>query len=109
VEVHGLLSGAIPVAGMRNFVQLDPHRAPAHIFRLRQRLRREQVSTTTCDDMKAPRTPAPQEAEQGATVPMTTRALVRDAVIYQLNIKAFFVPTTTASATSGASPRSSTT
>ncbi|WP_280156418.1 alpha-1,4-glucan--maltose-1-phosphate maltosyltransferase [Piscinibacter sp. XHJ-5] len=42
-EAHDLLSDQRFLwHGMRNFVQLDPHRAPAHIFRLRQRLRREQ-------------------------------------------------------------------
>jgi starch synthase (maltosyl-transferring) len=27
--------------GSRNFVQLDPHRAPAHILRMRQKVRSE--------------------------------------------------------------------
>ena len=28
--------------GRRNYVMLDPHRAPAHVFRLRRRVRSEQ-------------------------------------------------------------------
>lgn len=41
--------------------------------------------------MNAPRTPHLQEAEQGATKPQTDAALwYKDAVIYQLNVKAFF-------------------
>jgi starch synthase (maltosyl-transferring) len=42
-EMHDLLSNQRFLwHGARNFVQLDPDRAPAHIFRLRQRMRREQ-------------------------------------------------------------------
>ena len=42
-EVHDLLSDQRFLwHGTRNFVMLDPHRVPAHVFRLRQRLRREQ-------------------------------------------------------------------
>ncbi len=41
--------------------------------------------------MNAPRTPHLEEAEQGATVPEDDAALwYKDAVIYQLNVKAFF-------------------
>jgi maltose alpha-D-glucosyltransferase/alpha-amylase len=41
--------------------------------------------------MNAPRTPHLEEAEQGATTPVTDAALwYKDAVIYQLNVKAFF-------------------
>ncbi|WP_280153932.1 maltose alpha-D-glucosyltransferase [Piscinibacter sp. XHJ-5] len=41
--------------------------------------------------MNAPTTPHLQEAEQGATVPSDDAALwYKDAVIYQLNVKAFF-------------------
>jgi len=41
--------------------------------------------------MNAPRTPHLEEAEQGATTPVTDAALwFKDAVIYQLNVKAFF-------------------
>jgi maltose alpha-D-glucosyltransferase/alpha-amylase len=43
------------------------------------------------DAMNAPRTPKLEEAEQGATVPVSSEALwYKDAVIYQLNVKAFF-------------------
>ena len=42
-QVHDLLSGARYLwQGPRNFVRLDPARMPAHIFRVRQRIRREQ-------------------------------------------------------------------
>jgi starch synthase (maltosyl-transferring) len=42
-EMHELLSNQRFLwHGSRNFVQLDPDRVPAHIFRLRQRVRREQ-------------------------------------------------------------------
>ena len=42
-QAHDLLSGARFVwHGERNFVQLDPQTAPAHILRLRRRIRREQ-------------------------------------------------------------------
>ena len=42
-EVHDLLSDQRFLwHGTRNFVMLDPLRVPAHVFRLRQRLRREQ-------------------------------------------------------------------
>jgi starch synthase (maltosyl-transferring) len=40
--VHDLLTGARYLwHGPRNFVQLDPHYAPAHVFRLRRRVRTE--------------------------------------------------------------------
>ncbi len=42
-QMHDLLSGARFLwQGARNFVRLDPARAPAHVFRLRRRVRREQ-------------------------------------------------------------------
>jgi starch synthase (maltosyl-transferring) len=42
-QMHDLLSGARYLwNGPRNFVQLDPQRSPAHVFRVRRRLRREQ-------------------------------------------------------------------
>jgi starch synthase (maltosyl-transferring) len=42
-QMHDLLTEARYVwEGPRNFVQLDPARAPAHIFRVRRRLHREQ-------------------------------------------------------------------
>jgi starch synthase (maltosyl-transferring) len=42
-QVHDLLSGARYLwSGARNFVQLDPHRQPAHVFRVRRRVRHEQ-------------------------------------------------------------------
>jgi len=42
-QVHDLLTGARYLwHGPRNFVQLEPKFAPAHIFRLRQRVRTEQ-------------------------------------------------------------------
>ena len=41
--MHDLLTGARYLwQGARNFVQLDPARAPAHVFRVRRRLHREQ-------------------------------------------------------------------
>jgi starch synthase (maltosyl-transferring) len=42
-QMHDLLTGARYLwQGARNFVQLDPARVPAHIFRLRRRVHREQ-------------------------------------------------------------------
>ncbi|MEX2241918.1 MAG: alpha-1,4-glucan--maltose-1-phosphate maltosyltransferase [Burkholderiales bacterium] len=42
-QMHDLLSGARYLwNGPRNFVQLDPQRQPAHVFRVRRRLHREQ-------------------------------------------------------------------
>ena len=42
-QMHDLLSGAHFLwHGARNFVLLDPARMPAHVFRLRRRIRREQ-------------------------------------------------------------------
>jgi len=42
-QMHDLLSGARYLwNGARNFVQLDPQRSPAHVFRVRRRLHREQ-------------------------------------------------------------------
>ncbi|MCM2326707.1 MAG: alpha-1,4-glucan--maltose-1-phosphate maltosyltransferase [Lysobacter sp.] len=42
-QVHDLLTGARFLwHGPRNYVSLDPARAPAHVFRLRRRLHREQ-------------------------------------------------------------------
>jgi len=42
-QVHDLLSGQRYVwRGPRNYVMLDPQRAPAHVFRLRRRVRSEQ-------------------------------------------------------------------
>ncbi|HRO60043.1 MAG TPA: DUF3416 domain-containing protein, partial [Burkholderiaceae bacterium] len=42
-QMHDLLSGArFDWHGARNFVQLDPNRMPAHVFRVRRRTRREQ-------------------------------------------------------------------
>ena len=42
-QMHELLSGARYLwHGRRNYVSLDPNRAPAHIFRLRKRVRTEQ-------------------------------------------------------------------
>jgi starch synthase (maltosyl-transferring) len=41
-QVHDLLTGARYLwHGSRNFVQLDPHSIPAHIFRVRRRVRSE--------------------------------------------------------------------
>jgi starch synthase (maltosyl-transferring) len=41
-QMHELLTGAHYLwSGPRNFVRLDPQRAPAHIFRLRRRVRTE--------------------------------------------------------------------
>jgi starch synthase (maltosyl-transferring) len=41
-QLHDLLTGARYIAhGPRNYVQLDPHGAPAHIFRIRRRARTE--------------------------------------------------------------------
>ena len=42
-QVHDLLTGARFLwQGARNFVRLDPARVPAHVFRLRRRVHREQ-------------------------------------------------------------------
>jgi starch synthase (maltosyl-transferring) len=42
-QMHDLLSGAHYLwNGARNYVELDPHGDPAHIFRMRRRVRREQ-------------------------------------------------------------------
>jgi starch synthase (maltosyl-transferring) len=42
-QAHDLLSGARFLwQGARNFVALDPAQGPAHVFRLRRRVRREQ-------------------------------------------------------------------
>jgi starch synthase (maltosyl-transferring) len=42
-QMHDLLSGQRFLwQGGRNFVQLDPQHSPAHVFRLRRRVRREQ-------------------------------------------------------------------
>ncbi len=42
-QVHDLLSDQRFVwRGRRNYILLDPHRAPAHVFRLRRRVRSEQ-------------------------------------------------------------------
>jgi starch synthase (maltosyl-transferring) len=42
-QMHDLISGQRFLwQGGRNFIQLDPNRSPAHIFRLRRRVRREQ-------------------------------------------------------------------
>ncbi len=42
-QMHDLLTGARYLwEGARNFVRLDPVRAPAHVFRLRRRVHREQ-------------------------------------------------------------------
>jgi starch synthase (maltosyl-transferring) len=41
-QVHDLLTGARYLwHGEHNFVQLDPHSAPAHILRLRRRIKTE--------------------------------------------------------------------
>jgi starch synthase (maltosyl-transferring) len=41
-QVHDLLSGARYLwTGSRNFVEIDPQIVPAHIFRLRRRIRTE--------------------------------------------------------------------
>ncbi len=41
-QMHDLLSGARFLwEGPRNFVSLDPHRSPAHIFQIRRRVRSE--------------------------------------------------------------------
>ncbi len=41
-QVHDLLSGARYLwQGARNYVSLDPAHAPAHIFRIRRRVRTE--------------------------------------------------------------------
>jgi starch synthase (maltosyl-transferring) len=42
-QMHDLITGARFLwQGPRNFVQLDPQRVPAHVFRLRRRVHREQ-------------------------------------------------------------------
>ena len=41
-QVHDLLTGARYLwHGSRNFVQIDPHQVPAHVFRVRRRVRSE--------------------------------------------------------------------
>jgi starch synthase (maltosyl-transferring) len=41
-QVHDLLSGARHTwHGPRNYVKLNPHEVPAHIFRIRRRVRTE--------------------------------------------------------------------
>lgn len=41
-QAHDLLTGArYPWTGRRNYVELDPHGVPAHIFKIRRRLRTE--------------------------------------------------------------------
>ncbi|MBV9307917.1 MAG: alpha-1,4-glucan--maltose-1-phosphate maltosyltransferase, partial [Acidobacteriaceae bacterium] len=41
-QAHDLLTGArYPWTGRRNYVELDPHSVPGHIFRIRRRLRAE--------------------------------------------------------------------
>jgi starch synthase (maltosyl-transferring) len=41
-QVHELLSGArYTWHGARNYVQLNPHVVPAHIFRIRRKVRSE--------------------------------------------------------------------
>jgi starch synthase (maltosyl-transferring) len=41
-QAHDLLTGArYPWTGRRNYVELDPHSVPAHIFKIRRRLRAE--------------------------------------------------------------------
>ena len=41
-QVHDLITGARFLwHGARNFVQLDPHRSPAHVFRVHRRVHRE--------------------------------------------------------------------
>jgi starch synthase (maltosyl-transferring) len=42
-QVHDLLTDACFIwQGARNYVKLDPHTNPAHIFRVRRRVRTEQ-------------------------------------------------------------------
>jgi starch synthase (maltosyl-transferring) len=42
-QMHDLLTGARYLwHGQRNFVQVDPHHVPAHVFRLRRKVRTEQ-------------------------------------------------------------------
>ncbi len=42
-QMHDLITGARFLwQGARNYVQLDPQRVPAHVFRVRRRVRREQ-------------------------------------------------------------------
>ena len=41
-QVHDLITGARYLwSGHRNFVQLNPHVVPAHVFRIRRRIRTE--------------------------------------------------------------------
>ena len=41
-QVHDVLTGARFLwSGARNFVELDPARSPAHVFRVRRRIRTE--------------------------------------------------------------------
>jgi starch synthase (maltosyl-transferring) len=41
-QAHDVLTGARFLwSGARNFVQLDPSRSPAHVFRVRRRIRTE--------------------------------------------------------------------
>jgi len=47
-QVHDLLSDARYLwHGPRNYVELNPHICPAHIFRIRRRVRSERTSSTT--------------------------------------------------------------
>ena len=42
LQVHDLLTGARYLwHGSRSFVQIDPHQVPAHVFRVRRRVRSE--------------------------------------------------------------------
>jgi hypothetical protein len=50
-QMHDLVTGrAVSVAGARNYVELDPHYLPAHIFRLRRRVQSERTLTTILPD-----------------------------------------------------------
>ena len=75
--------------GPRNYVELDPHVVPAHVFRVRRQARPSTTSTTTSD------APDPRRTRRRRRAPPTTPAdgsplWYKDAIIYEVHVRAFF-------------------
>ena len=105
-QVHDLLTDARYLwQGARNFVSLDPQRVPAHVLRLR-RARAPRARLRLLPVTAALREARPDPTTLGrAAEPATADDPLwyKDAVIYELHVKAFCrLPTATASATSAA-------
>ena len=64
-QAHDLLSDARYLwSGTRNYVELNPQVMPAHVFRIRRRVRTERDFDTICDACDEPKSSSERSVKQ---------------------------------------------